>query len=340
MTLLTTLVQRSVEHGGKLSPLVISQGLTAGTGLMNPSVFVTDEDEIYVNLRHVNYTLYHSENNQRFPSRWGPLAYLHPESDQNLRTTNYICKLDENLSMTDFGLIDTSKLDVPPMWEFAGEEDCRLVKWEGRWYAIGVRRDTTTNGQGRMELSEIEIDETTWTVKEVSRLRIPAPGSDGSYCEKNWMPILDKPFHFVKWSSPTEIVQTWPEEPARCEQVALVESFKPEKDQRGGSHVVRWGDHYIAFTHEVDLDKNYLNQKDGIYRHRLVVWDQDFKLVGMSQMPLIFLGGDIEFVTGAAIYKGDLLVSFGFQDNAAFILRMPSTVIDDLVSEALAYEPE
>jgi hypothetical protein len=90
----------------------------------------------------------------------------------------------------------------------------------------------------------------------------------------------------------------------------------------------------------VDLDRNYLNQKDGIYRHRLVVWNQDFKLIGMSQMPLIFLGGDIEFVTGAAIYKGDLLVSFGFQDNAAFILKMPSTVIDDLVSEALAYESE
>jgi hypothetical protein len=50
------------------------------------------------------------------------------------------------------------------------------------------------------------------------------------------------------------------------------------------------------------------------------------------------LGGDIEFVTGAAIYKGDLLVSFGFQDNAAFILRMPSAVVDELVSEALTYE--
>jgi hypothetical protein len=133
-------------------------------------------------------------------------------------------------------------------------------------------------------------------------------------------------------------VRTWPEEPAGCAQVALVESFAPEKDQRGGSHVVRWGDYYIAFTHEVDLERNYLNQKDGIYRHRLVVWDQDFKLIGMSQMPLVFLGGDIEFVAGAAIYKGDLLVSFGFQDNAAFVLRMPSSVVDDLVSEALEYE--
>ena len=34
------LVQKSVEHGGKLAPLVISKGATSGTGLMNPSVFV------------------------------------------------------------------------------------------------------------------------------------------------------------------------------------------------------------------------------------------------------------------------------------------------------------
>jgi hypothetical protein len=242
--------------------------------------------------------------------------------------------------MIGYGLIDTSKLDVPPLWEFAGEEDCRLVKWEGKWYSIGVRRDTTTNGQGRMELSEIEIDEETWTIKEVSRLRIPAPGLDDSYCEKNWMPILDKPFHFVKWTSPTEVVRTWPEEPAGCAQVALVESFVPQKDQRGGSHVLRWGDHYIAFTHEVDLSRNYLGQKDGLYRHRLVVWNTEFKLIGVSTEPLIFLGGDIEFVTGAAELGGDLLVSFGFQDNAAFILRMPSKLVDELVKDALSYEPK
>jgi hypothetical protein len=240
--------------------------------------------------------------------------------------------------MTDYAAVDTSKHDVTPLWEFTGEEDCRLVEWEGKYYIIGVRRDTTTHGEGRMELSEITIDEDTWTVKEVSRMRIPAPGDNSSYCEKNWMPILDKPFHFVKWTSPTEVVRTYPELPARSEQVALNSGLVPPKDQRGSSQVVRWGNVYIAITHEVDLYKNYLDQKDGLYRHRLVIWDEQFNLIGLSPEPFTFLEGKVEFVAGAAKYGDDLLISFGFQDNAAFILRTPKVVVEDMISEALTYE--
>ena len=54
-------------------------------------------------------------------------------------------------------LIDTTKLDVKPIWNFIGLEDARIVKWLDKYLICGVRRDTTTNGQGRMELSEIEI---------------------------------------------------------------------------------------------------------------------------------------------------------------------------------------
>jgi hypothetical protein len=333
--ILDNLVQRSVSQGGRLAPIVISNELTSGTGLMNPSIFVNSKNEIFINLRHVNYTLYHSENQQRFISPWGPMAYLHPESDLALRTTNYICKLDENLLISGYGVVDTSEFDVTPLWEFTGEEDCRLVEWDGRYYIIGVRRDTTTNGEGRMELSEITINEETWEVKEISRIRIPAPGENLSYCEKNWMPILDKPFHFVKWTSPTEVVRTYPELPARCEQVSLSQGLVTSKDQRGGSQVVRWGDVYIAITHEVDLFKNYLNQKDGIYRHRLVVWDEQFNLIGLSPEPLTFLEGRVEFAAGAAKYGDDLLVSFGFQDNASYVLQVPKVVVEELISDAL-----
>lgn len=332
------LVSEALSNGGKLVPLVIPSELPLGAGVMNPSVFVNSKDEILVNVRHINYTLYHAENNQRFISRWGPLAYLHPEQDMALRTTNYICKLDENLAMTGYGVVDTSKLDVTPLWEFTGEEDCRLVQWEDKYYVVGVRRDTTPNGQGRMELSEVEIDESSWTIKEVSRLRIPPPVDVHSYCEKNWMPILDMPYHFVKWTSPTEVVKTYPKLPPRCEQVIVSEGVKATKDQRGGSQVLRWNDHYIAITHEVDLYKNYLGQKDAVYRHRLAVWDDSFTLVGLSKRPISFLDAQVEFVAGAARYKDSLLISFGFQDNAAYILQTPSSVVDRLIEEAIEDE--
>lgn len=330
------LVQKAVQHGGKLAPLVIPHGLTSGTGLMNPSIFVDDDGDILVNLRHVNYTLYHSENTQRFPSKWGPLSYLHPEKDQRLGTTNYLCRLNNELVMTDFALVNTSKFDKPPVWEFTGEEDCRLVKWEGSYYLIGVRRDTKPNGEGRMEYSKIALDKSKWTAKEVKRLRIPSPGDDASYCEKNWVPVLDKPYHFIKWTSPVEVVKATHNKP-ECIQVSVRQNLTPPKDQRGGSQLVRWGSMYISITHEVDLFKNYLDQKDGIYRHRLCVWDDQLNLVGLGK-EFSFLDARIEFCAGAAIHNGDLLISFGFQDNAAFVLRTPRILVEDMILEALNYD--
>jgi len=329
------LVERAVSNGGKLAPLAIPEGLTSGTGLMNPSIFIDEDGDILVNLRHVNYTLYHSENQQKFPSRWGPLSYLHPEKDQRLITENYLCRLNQDLEMTDYSRVEMLKLHEP-IWEFVGLEDARLVQWFGEYYLVGVRRDTTTNGVGRMEYTTIEIDKDKWSVKEVARTRIPAPGPDDSYCEKNWYPILDKPYHFIKWTMPTELVVADPDE-SICEQVFIKQTPPAPTDQRGGSQVVKWGNMYIAITHEVNLFKNYLNQKDGIYRHRLVLWDEQFNFVGLSKV-FSFLDGRIEFAVGAAVYEGDLLISWGFQDNAAFVLRTPHLLVEELIIEALEYE--
>jgi hypothetical protein len=240
------------------------------------------------------------------------------------------------LVITDYTKVDTSEFDVEPIWEFVGEEDCRVVQWKGDYYLVGVRRDTTSNGQGRMEYSKIELDKDAWSAKEVSRVRIPAPAPDSSYCEKNWVPIIDKPFHFVKWTMPTEVVYADPKE-GTCEQVFLRHTPAAPADQRGSSQVIPWGNVYISITHEVNLFKNYLKQKDAIYKHRVVVFDKEMNFIGLSKS-FSFLDARVEFCVGAARLGDDLLVSFGFQDNAAFILQVPQFVLEDLILEALAYE--
>jgi hypothetical protein len=330
------LVQKSVSQGGKLAPLIIPNSLSNGLGLMNPSIYVDDDGDILVNLRQVNYTLYISENDKRFFSPWGPLTYLHPEKDQRLVTNNFLCRLDKDYNVINYTKVEMLDLHTP-IWEFVGLEDARVVQWDGDHYLIGVRRDTTTNGQGRMEYSKVEIDKENWTVKEVQRTRVPAPLHEAtSYCEKNWMPVLDKPYHFVKWAMPTEVVWANPNEP-ECKQTTINDKVPtPSIDQRGGSHVISWGDYYLCITHEVKLWRNYLNQKDSTYRHRLIVWDKEFNFVGLSST-FAFMDTPIEFCVGAAIINNNMVVTFGVQDNSAFVLEVPEVVVNEMIEEAKTY---
>lgn len=316
----------ALDAGGSIHPLIIPAELTNGTGLMNPSILI-DNGKILVLVRHVNYTFYHSEK-KLFQHQWGPLTYLHPENDMHLRTINYYCEMDENLNMTRYTKIDMSKFDTyEPQWDFVGLEDARLVRWDGKLYITGVRRDTTTNGQGRMELSEIEVTDTE--VKEVSRFRIPAPNNPNSYCEKNWMPILDMPYHYVKWSNPTEVVKADPLTQS-CTTVVLKPPVDLHSgDLRGGSQVISYKDKYLALTHEVRLFNSEVGRKDARYFHGLLLWDKDWNILKYSGI-FDMMDAHVEFSTGMTLHNGNFLIPFGFQDNAAYILKVPEKCLVDL----------
>ena len=336
------LVPWALERGGSIHPLVLPQELTNETGLMNPSVFV-HKGQILVNVRHVNYTLYHSEG-KKFNHLWGPLVYVHPENDVTLRTHNVMCSLDSNMDMTSCGRINMTFDTGEPTWTFIGLEDGRLFEWDDRLFLCGVRRDCYDDkGTGRMEMAEIDFVDGEW--KEISRNPIPAPPPNESYCEKNWMPILDMPYHFLKWCNPVEVVKFNIDE-GTTETVVLDESkiIPQERDIRGGSQVIRISqDHRMAFTHEVDLYKDTFHRKDGHYVHRVVIWDNEWNTVKKSR-EFTFFGYQtdrttgheyvIEFVTGFAFYGDDVLISFGLQDNACYILKMPKVTFTEFLEKA------
>lgn len=312
-----------IENGGDIYPLIIPSHLTNGTGLMNPSIFNLD-GKLIVNLRHVNYTFYHSEA-KLFQHQYGPLTYVHPENDMHLRTENYYCELDKDFNIARTVKIFMTHDTYEPIWEFVGLEDARIFKWDDKLFICGVRRDTTPNGQGRMELCEIEVRGNE--VVELSRFRIPPPKDPNSYCEKNWMPILDKPYHFVKWSNPTEVVEVFPETKT-SNTVSLSNTINLPRDLRGGSQVIPWGDLYIAVTHEVDLFNSEVGRKDAVYRHRFIVWDKEFNIVKHSK-DFSIMDGHVEFAVGLCHYDGDVLMTYGYQDNASYILRMkPQSIVD------------
>ena len=311
-----------LQHGGSFHFLNLPATCVGGTANTNPSIFIDGED-LLLNIRKVQYMLYHSEFSQKFLVHCSPLAYLNPENDITLTTTNYLCKLDSNtLTLESFEKVDTSKLDVKPLWEFVGLEDARIVKWDNKLFLCGVRRDTTTNGVGRMEMSEI-VDG-----QEVNRTRIEPPAQ--SYCEKNWMPVIDMPYHFVKWSNPTEVVKVNLENKSSETVFISKETLELPRDVRGGSQVVPYKDYRIALTHEVDLWHNEQGKKDAHYYHRFIVWDKDWNIVATSDAFKIF-GANIEFSCGMAVQEDNLLITMGFQDSSAFIVKMPCAYFENLV---------
>lgn len=313
--MINNFVKQVIENGGSIHPLLLPSTETNGTGIMNPSIFI-DGDKILCNIRHVNYTLFHCEGEQLFGNRHGPLAYINPENDIKLRTNNFLCELNKDFTIKTYNKIDTTKLDIEPVWEFIGLEDARVVRWEDKLFFTGVRRDTKTNGEGRMELSEI-VDN-----KEIRRDRIEPPNDPNSYCEKNWMPVLDIPYQYVKWTNPTELVKV-DRDNGISETIHLKNEFGNLQNLRGSSHIIPYKNKRICIIHECDLWKNKLNQKDAKYTHRFVMWDLDWNIEWISDS-FSFMDGEIEFCCGLAEYNNELLISFGFQDNAAFILRMPT----------------
>lgn len=321
-------VKDVLENGGSIHPLLIpSTELNSFPSLTNPTVY-NDNGKLYVNIRNINYTLYHSEK-KKFEHQWGPLVYIHPENDLKLRTSNIFCELNEDFNIKYYTRIDTSKFDTyEPMWDFVGLEDGRIVRWDNKLYIIGVRRDTTTNGEGRMELSEIEIQDQK--VIEVSRTRIPSPGDNTSYCEKNWAPILDKPFHFIKWHNGTEVV--YYDKENNTTTPVIMHNWKDLgcADLRGGSQVIPYKDYYISLTHTTYLFKSPAGRKDGVYRHRFVVFGKNLEILNVSK-EFSFLGADVEFSIGMTHHRNDILVTFGFQDNAAYILKIPTNFFDEFL---------
>ena len=328
--MIDNLVKLVLDKGGSVSHLKIPSTDSGGTGLCNPSIFVDTDGTILLNLRNVGYALYHCENEQKFQGRWGPLAYLHPEDDCYLRTTNFLCILDpKTLEISSYKQVDTSQLDIQPVWDFIGLEDARVVRWNDILYITGVRRDTKPNGEGRMELSEID---NPGSANEISRVRIEPPNDPDSYCEKNWMPINDMDYHYVKWANPAEIVKVDPSK--GTSETVFTGTFKQittGHDMRGGSSVVKWRNYRLCVIHEVDFWQNENDNKDGIYNHRIIAYDENWNIVKYSDV-FKFMTGRIEFVCGAAVLNNDLVITYGFHDNAAFALRIPENVLEELLN--------
>lgn len=318
----TGFVSYALKHGGSIHSLPFYSLSPGMKTITNPSVAVVN-NKILVNARYTNYMLYYSN---KCPTDYGPVDYLSPESDRRLKTENAIYELDDDMNIKSVKYVNM-RLNKEPNWHFVGLEDARLVEWNKELYLCGVRRDALGEGKGRMELSKVK--QRFDTFDELKRLSMPAPGANDSHCEKNWMPIVGEPFKFVKWTNPTEVAE-FNSETGETKTIVLDENKRYEfpRDPRGGSQVLKWNDEfYIAITHESVYNTDNNGRK---YMQRIVVWDKNWNVVNWTQ-DFTMMCGQIEFVSGMCFHKNNVLISFGYEDNSAFVLKMPRKAFDDFV---------
>jgi hypothetical protein len=319
---MTSLLRYALSHNSIVKQLGSTRFEKPTVALCNPTVCEHNGELIY-NIRGVNYGLWNSET-ETLNSCYGPLCYITNDNDIHLRTENYIGKLYQN----------TTKLNIssPERWEFVGLEDIRLVSWEGKLYATGVRRDYWYNGEGRMVLAEVDLN---GGYKNEVVLEIENSG----FCEKNWMPIIDRPFHYVRWVDPTQIVSV---NPATGECNIVVERPISEdlkyvafegKQMRGSTQVLHIGDKYVALIHIVHLEYNDKREKcKACYKHQLVVWDEDWRVCYVSK-PFSFAMFDIEFTVGWNYCNGLFYITFALQDNIPFCLEVSEEVFSGYFKE-------
>ena len=64
------------------------------------------------------------------------------------------------------------------------------------------------------------------------------------------------------------------------------------------------------------------------------MWDSDWNLIKYTE-PFTFMDGQVEFCCGVASVDDDLLITFGFQDNVAYLLKVNKDVINNLMKEKI-----
>lgn len=329
-----SLVYRSLKEGGQIIPLTIPSSVSHGWALYNPSIiWLKEKRKYFCTIRATSWSL--------VPELTPALKthnFLRYDDQKPFETRNIFAVLDENFetaSCSEITMLHASE----PQWHWRGIEDLRLASWEGRIFASGTRRDYNPNGEGRIEILEINHRQADQTTFEIRRSLVELESQERTYCEKNWMPIEDVPFTFVRWADPTQIVSF---DKSSKSSSLTHKSFAKRLEGvelRGGTQVIRWNSRlYVALVHEVLGRTTYLGRLQHTYLHRLVVWNNDFEILGISPQGFILLDSGIEFASGMCRKSDSLFVSFGFEDSTPFVLELKSSTVETMITEALNWQ--
>lgn len=200
---------------------------------------------------------------------------------------------------------------TPSPFPVQGWEDVRLFASEAGISGLATVRDVDESGVCRIALLLPQGDDRVTEVLVDS----PRPGRH----EKNWMP-------WPTWGA-VRAVYSW--DPLRIITIDPA-TGQTDLDDRGTSGLgpsARGGAGAVELDNGESLfvvHESHLLPTGRAYLHRFVTIGAD-GLVARASPRLRLTGFGVEFVAGAALEGGDLLVTFGVADREAWLARLPIT---------------
>ncbi len=280
--------------GVRFTPLVpdVSPSWTR----FNPSVLQLRDGRVVTTVRSSNYSI-------------GPGGRYEILGDGIVRTDTLLLDLDENL-----GIIRSRPIGIvappEPSGTIWGLEDLRLCEVDAGLIAIAASRDRDPDGISRAVLVEFDLDGT------VSRERI-LPGPDRARHEKNWVPFADS-------TGAVRVVYSWDPLLIGLLDVerAVIHWDGPATTDWGSARGGGGGGRFVSGPHSgwlfVVHEAVVLPDWSRRYLHRFVAVSDEW--VPLAASPhFTFLGRGVEFAAGLTIRDERVLVSFGLEDEEAWL---------------------
>ena len=277
----------------------------------NPSI-AADGDGFRMIVRTANYRLEDG-------------AYHFLEAGNVFRTINYVVALDAALRVTSVDVLEDASAGPPVQpARVLGYEDCRLLRVGDRWVATAAVYDR--NVEERYEVALLELDG-----PRVGTVQIA--GSTPGRHEKNWMPFTDGgTLHLVYGLDPPAVLR-WDAGTAST-TVVTGDPGRERGRYRGGSQGVQVDGGWLFVVHDVTGSGAQRR-----YVHRFVLLDAEHRLAGVSP-PFTFAHELIEFCAGIAPRGGDLVLSFGIDDQEAHLVVVSRNEVMELLAPAAAVTDE
>lgn len=263
-------------------------------------------DGYCINVRAVNYTI---DDSGRYT--------MHDNSDNIVRTFNYLLTLDSNLDVLDGGeLLNITTTPLYPK-NIQGFEDVRLFspsQFQCTSFEINNERI------GQICYGEFDIES-----KSITRI-IPLSLGTEPRCEKNWLPFIQNgEVFFIYAVSPLKLYKMNQENGALTlvKELDMNTTEISMNDFRGSACPIPYKNGWLATVHQV-----YFGSGRRKYFHRFIWFDIEFTEIKYSPI-FYFEATDIEFNLSLCHSNEGLLMTYSRCDNCSKIGLLDYSVIDE-----------